>query len=484
VIDVLIVGAGVAGLYTAINLPENLNVLVLSKSEPASSNTYWAQGGIAVSRDEFDIELHIKDTIAAGAGLCDKKAVELLCKKSMGEIQNLIQMGMKFDEDESGEPLLTREAAHSAARILHADGDATGKKLFEFLYAKCPHEVRDHTVVVDLLIEDGVCYGVTVLTKEEKVENIYAKKVVIASGGIGSLYKYSTNDTSVSADLHGILLEKGGVLQDMEMMQFHPTVYHDSRFARKVLLTEALRGEGAYVVDDEGRRFLFDYDERGELAPRDILSRAVVDYTKKSGKEAYLSFDTFDKEFFMHRFPNIYANMKSLGFDLPHDRVPIYPAFHYSIGGIKCSLDARVEGFKNLFVVGEAASNRVHGANRLASNSLLEGLVFGKIAADTMSADGFLATEKEFEPTRELLFKEGDTYIKGEIRELMWNDVSIARNVKDLEAANERLEALIASKPGRMARLRLKVAQNMVNSALNNKESMGAHYITNEEADK
>lgn len=480
-IDVLIIGAGVAGLYTAINLPKNLKVLVLSKSEPSASNTYWAQGGIAVSKDEFDVELHIKDTIAAGAGHCDRAAVETLCKNSMNEIQNLIQMGMKFDANEDGEPLLTKEAAHSAARILHADGDATGRMLFEFLYDKCPCEVRDHAVVVDLLVEDGVCYGATVLNKDEKLENIYAKKVVIASGGVGSLYKYSTNDTSISADLHGMILEHGGVLQDMEMMQFHPTVYHDSRFARKVLLTEALRGEGAFVVDDEGKRFLFDYDERGELAPRDILSRAVVDYTKKSGKEAYLSFDVFDKEFFMHRFPNIYANMKSLGFDLPSDRVPIYPAFHYSIGGVKCSLDTRIEGFKNLFVVGEAASNRVHGANRLASNSLLEGLVFGRIAADTITGDGFDGEQKEFALANEPLFKEGDTNIKGEIRELMWNDVSIARRVKDLEAAGKKLDALIASNPGRMARLRLKVAKNMVESALNRRESLGAHYITNEE---
>lgn len=479
-IDVLIIGAGVAGLYTAINLPNNLNVLVLSKSEPSSSNTYWAQGGIAVSRDEFDVELHIKDTIAAGAGLCDQKAVETLCRNSLAEMRRLISLGMRFDENDSGELLFTKEAAHSAARILHADGDATGKKLFEFLYSVCPHEVRDHTVVVDLLVEDGKCYGATVLNRDEKLENIYAKKVVIASGGVGSLYKYSTNDTSISADLHGVVLEKGGSLQDMEMMQFHPTVYHDSRFARKVLLTEALRGEGAYVVDNEGRRFLFDYDERGELAPRDILSRAIVDYKKKSGSEAYLSFDVFDKEFFMHRFPNIYANMKSLGFDLPNDRVPIYPAFHYSIGGIKCSLDTKVNGFENLYVVGEAASNRVHGANRLASNSLLEGLVFGKIAADQILSSGFNDGQKEFPLINELLFKEGDTYIKGEIRDLMWNDVSIARNVKDLNAANERLSELIASKPGRMARLRLKVAQNMTQSALNRKESIGAHYITNE----
>lgn len=476
-IDVLIIGAGVAGLYTAINLPKNLKVLVLSKSEPSASNTYLAQGGVAVSKSEADIALHIEDTIKAGAGLCDKEAVEILCKNSMKEIKNLISLGMRFDENDRGELMLTKEAAHSTARILHADGDATGRALSDFLYEKSPCEIRDHTVVVDLLIDEGVCYGATVLTKDEKLENIYAKKVIIASGGVGSLYKYSTNDTSISADLHGVIVEKGGVLQDMEMMQFHPTVYHDPRYARKVLLTEALRGEGAHIVDDEGRRFLFDYDERGELAPRDILSRAVADYMKKSSKKAYLSFDVFDKEFFVHRFPNIYSNMKSLGFDLPHDNVPIYPAFHYSIGGIKCSLDTRAHGIGNLFVVGEAASNRVHGANRLASNSLLEGLVFGKIAAERIASESFEYKQKEFEPTKELLFKSGDTLIKDEIRELMWNDASIARNVKDLTAADERLEELIFSKPGRMARLRLKVAQNIVRAALGRKESMGAHCI-------
>lgn len=479
-IDVLIIGAGVAGLYTAINLPKNIKVVVLSKSEPSASNTYLAQGGVAVSKSETDVILHIEDTIKAGAGLCDKDAVETLCKSSMDEIKNLIKMGMQFDENDRGELMLTKEAAHSTARILHANGDATGRALSDFLYEKCDCEIRDHTVVVDLLIDEGVCYGVTVLTKDERLENIYAKKVVIASGGVGSLYKYSTNDTSISADLHGIIIEKGGVLQDMEMMQFHPTVYHDPRYARKVLLTEALRGEGAYVVDDSGRRFLFDYDERGELAPRDILSRAVADYMKKSSKKVYLSFDVFDKEFFVNRFPNIYSNMKSLGFDLPQDNVPIYPAFHYSIGGIKCSLNTKVNGIDNLFVIGEAASNRVHGANRLASNSLLEGLVFGKVAVDTIASEGFESKQKEFLSTKELLFKGGDTVIKGEIRELMWNDASITRKVTDLTRADERLEELIFSKPGRMARLRLKVAQNIIRASLNRKESMGAHYIINE----
>lgn len=476
-IDVLIIGAGVAGLYAALSLPKNLNILILAKSDPVSSNTYWAQGGVAVSRDEFDVELHIKDTMSAGAGLCDKEAVTTLCKNSMREIQNLIDMGMEFDKGADGELLFTKEAAHSASRILHADGDATGKKLFEFLIDKCPFELRDHTVVVGLLVEDGVCYGVSVLTKDEKIENIYAKKVIIASGGVGSLYKYSTNDTSISADLHGMVLESGGVLQDMEMMQFHPTVYHDPRFARKVLLTEALRGEGAYVVDEDGDRFLFDYDERGELAPRDILSRAIVEHTAGGAHRAYLSFEPFSEDFFAARFPNIYQNMKSLGFNLPHDRVPIYPAFHYSIGGIKSDLKANAANIKNLYVIGEAASNRVHGANRLASNSLLEGLVFGRIAAESISASSFESPKKEFRVIDEPLFKEGDTMLKGRLRELMWEDMGIKRSFKKLYEADNTLSNMLHSNPGRMARLRLNVAKNMVHSAINRKNSLGAHCI-------
>ena len=476
-IDVLIVGAGVAGLYAALSLPKNLNVLILAKSDPASSNTYWAQGGVAVSRDEFDVELHIKDTMSAGAGLCDKAAVATLCKNSMREIQNLIDMGMEFDKGGSGELLFTKEAAHSASRILHADGDATGKKLFEFLIGKCPFELADHTVVVGLLVDDGVCYGVTVLTKDEKIENIYAKKVIIASGGVGSLYKYSTNDTSISADLHGMVLEGGGVLQDMEMMQFHPTVYHDPRFARKVLLTEALRGEGAYVVDEADERFLFDYDDRGELAPRDILSRAIVEHTANGIHKAYLSFEPFSEEFFSARFPNIYQNMKSLGFNLPKDKVPIYPAFHYSIGGIKSDLEAKAANIQNLYVIGEAASNRVHGANRLASNSLLEGLVFGRIAAESIEGSFMETAKKEFVAIDEPLFKEGDTLLKGALRALMWEDMGIKRTLAKLQSADDKLSEMLSKKPGRMARLRLTVAQNMVQSAMNRKESLGAHHI-------
>ena len=478
--DYLIIGTGVAGLYLACNIPKDEKCLILSKSDISACNTYLAQGGIALSRSESDAKSHIDDTLRAGAGMCDKDSVSLLCNESLSVLDDLVGMGMCFDTDADGNILFTKEAAHSANRIVHADGDATGKELFEFLIKANPHPILDHTIVVDLLVQDGVCYGATVLTKNEKIENIYANSVIIASGGVGSLYLYSTNESSISADLHGIVLEKGGKLQDMEMMQFHPTVYHDPRYARKVLLTEALRGEGAHVVDDNGKRFLFDYDSRVELAPRDIVSIAIAKYTKESGLRAYLSFDNFEEKYFKKRFPNIYENMSSLGFDLPKDRVPIYPAFHYAIGGIKCSLDGLVDGFQNLFVIGEAASNRVHGANRLASNSLLEGIVFAKVVAKKLTKIADFG-DKVFDACDEKLFIDGDNNIKQSLRTLMWEKVGIVRSPRGLNEAMEQVNIWLSSGVGRTAKLRLFVAKNMIQSALNRTESLGAHMIQNEE---
>lgn len=480
--DYIIIGSGAAGLYLACNIPENKKCILLSKSDQSACNTYLAQGGVAVSRDVDDVKIHAKDTIDVGGGLCNKDAVDILCGGSLEVLNELVDAGMEFDVDEKGTILFTKEAAHSNARIVHADGDATGKKLYEFLTNKNHHLVLDHTIVVDLLVENGICYGVTVLTKNEVLENLYADAVVIASGGVGSLYLYSTNETSISADLHGMVLEKGGQLQDMEMMQFHPTVYHDPRYARKILLTEALRGEGAYVVDDNNKRFLFDFDSRGELAPRDVVSISIAKYTKEKNCAAYLSFDNFDEEYFKHRFPNIYENMKGLGFKLPKDKVPIYPAFHYAIGGIKCNLNGLVDGFCNLYVVGEAASNRVHGANRLASNSLLEGLVFAKIIANELKNNPLKYEDKKFAITDEKLFVDGDNAIKQELRALMWDDVGIVRTKKGLSQAKEKVEKWLKSGVGRMTRLRLFVAKNMIQSALNRTVSLGAHNVQNEES--
>ena len=475
--DVLIVGAGIAGLNAAVNLPKNKKVLILCKENSWDCNTFYAQGGISVAVDEDDVKVHIQDTLNAGAGLCDKKAVEVLCSEGRGAVDSLINRGFKFDRDKNGQLLYTREAAHSTNRIVHAGGDATGREVHLFLMQNNPHPLMYKTTVVDILKEGDIVYGVRVY-HQGNFKNIYCKNLIIASGGIGSLYEYHTNARTISADLQGLALECGCELRDMEMTQFHPTVFVSMEKARKQLLSESLRGEGAHVVNEKGERFLFDYDKRGELSPRDIVSRAIYDYKQKHKNEiVYLSFENFEKEFFKKRFPTIYYNLKGLGFNLPEDRVPISPAFHYFMGGIKCDIDARVEKFKNLYVIGEAANTRVHGANRLASNSLLEGLVFSIRAAKDILNREQNFSHKEFEEKNEILFKDGDKALKNELRKLMWEKVGIIRSKKELKVALQRVDEMLSEDIGKLLRLRLLTSKEIIKSALRREKSLGAHYI-------
>lgn len=478
--DVIIIGSGIAGLYAAIALPKELKVLVINKSHPWECNTYYAQGGVTTAYDEADIPLHVQDTLDAGAGMCNVRAVQLMSENSRKVIADLVERGFLFDRDEEGNLLYTKEAAHSRSRILHAGGDATGRHLHFFLLHQNPHPMLSEATVVDLLIENGQCCGVEVIS-EGKRRVIMADNVVIASGGVGSLYEYHTNASTISGDLHGICLEKGIALESMEMMQFHPTVFVANTWARKMLLTEALRGEGAHVVDENGYRFLFEYDPRGELAPRDIVSRAIFDYKKRSGKQVYLSCEHFDPEYFKERFPNIYKGLYDLGFHLPKDRVPISPAFHYAVGGIKTGLDGSVPGVKGLYAIGEAASTGVHGANRLASNSLLEGLVFAQKAAESILSHPLHSCGHSFEPGTEPLEKEGDKEKKDELRRIMWENVSIVRTPKGLQAALEAIDRMLSDDIGRLLRLRLLTARCIVESASKRTESIGVHFITQEE---
>ncbi|WP_200763608.1 L-aspartate oxidase [Nitrosophilus alvini] len=473
--DYIIVGAGIAGLYAALNIPENKKVAVLSKEPLWECNTFYAQGGVATARDEKDINDHIEDTLKAGCGLCNKEAVEIMSQNSILVINDLINRGFEFDTDEEGNLLFTREAAHSRNRILHAGGDATGRLLHKFLIENCSHKVFESVEVADLLVEEGVCYGVTV-KKEGKLKNIYGKNVFIASGGVGSLYEYHTNANTISADLQGICLEKGIELADMEFLQFHPTVFILSHRARKLLLTEALRGEGATVVDEKGRRFLFDYDSKGELASRDIVSRAIYDY-KLKGHKVYLSFENFEEEFFRYRFPTIYKNFKELGFNVPRQKVPVSPAFHFAMGGIKTDLYGKVPGFENLYAIGEVACTGVHGANRLASNSLLEGLVFSRRAVEVALINNFEPKSKKFPVLREKLIKENDKDIKNELRRVMWEKVGIIRKREKLQSAFDFICESEKKDIGRFLKLRLLCAKEIVKSALARKESIGAHYI-------
>ncbi len=473
--DVVIVGAGIAGLYTAINLPRNKKVLIVNKAHPWECNTFYAQGGVTTAKDDADIPVHISDTLGAGAGLCNKEAVEVLSRNSQEVIHDLIERGFEFDADENGELLYTQEAAHSQKRILHAGGDATGRYLHHFLLEKNPHPMLEKATVIDLLLEkDQVC-GIVVMHRGERKE-ILADSVVIASGGVGALFEFHTNASSISGELHGICLEKGIELEHMEMMQFHPTVYVDNTTAQKQLLTEALRGEGAQIVDDLGYRFLFDYDERGEMAPRDIVSRAIFDYSQKTEKKVYLSFKSFDYDYFKQRFPNIETRFADFGYNLPKDKVPISPAFHYAIGGIKTDLYGRIPSVKGLYAVGEVASTGVHGANRLASNSLLEGLVFAKRAAESLLKSEGTHCIGPLEENSETLYVDGDKEKKEKLRRIMWDHVSIVRTTEGLEGALATIEEMLQGSIGRLLKLRLLTAQEIVRSALERKESVGVHY--------
>lgn len=478
--DVLIIGTGIAGLSTALALPKSLSVLIVSKDYAWECNTFYAQGGVAVAKDDADIPLHVQDTLGAGAGHCNAEAVDVLCSEGPKAIKHLIDMGFNFDTDEEGNLLYTKEAAHSTNRILHAGGDATGRYIHLFLMQQLPFPILYNTQVTDLLIDEGVCYGARVF-HNDTIFNLYAKKVIIASGGVGSLYEYHTNARTISADMQGICLSHGIALADMEMMQFHPTAFVLGNSVRKQLLSESLRGEGAMVVDEEGKRFVFDYDARGELAPRDVVSRAIFKHKQKTNKEVYLDLSAFSKEHFKQRFPSIYFNMTNIGYNVPEQRIPISPAFHYSMGGIKTDLNGKVSHVKDLYAVGECAHTGVHGANRLASNSLLEGLVFSaRVAKEIMQSISQPKVQPLLSETEEVLMRENDKVLKNELRHLMWYYAGILREPKNLEKARQRVEEMLALPIGKLLRLRLLVSREIITSALKRKTSLGAHYIKEE----
>lgn len=476
VFDCIIIGSGIAGLQCAINLNPSLNVAIICNNDPKECNTAYAQGGVAVSLDDTDIKSHIKDTLSAGAGLCRIDAVELMCSESIPTIREFVKRGFLFDSDERGALHYTQEGAHSKRRVIHAGGDRTGEKIEEFLLSHTKAKIFENLSVSDMDISENGFINIECYSKGGFVR-FGASALVLAYGGIGSIYKYHTNSKSINGQLTGLCIKKGLPFEMMEMTQFHPTVYVKNMWARKLLLSEALRGEGAKIVDEKEVRFLERYDQRGELASRDIISRSMFKYKKETGSEIYLDISNFKKEYFKNRFPSIYHNLVELGYDVPKEKIPISPAFHYSIGGIRSDLNGVVEGFDNVYAIGECASSGVHGANRLASNSLLEAFVFGKRAALHINANFKPLQAKDVRFDTKIWEKEDDQKSKSSIREIMWNKAGIIRTKKGLEEALESLEAIEKRDLGEDVRYRLQTAKKIVKSARDREHSIGVHYI-------
>ncbi len=391
-LDVLVLGSGVAGLSAVVRLatPAGLRVGVLTKADLAQSTTRWAQGGIAaaVGGDEDSTDLHLADTLSAGAGLCDVDAVRVLVDEGPGRVDELIGLGAVFDREAGGDLALAREGGHSTARVLHAGGAATGAEVERALVSAVRHSaaaVLEQWFAVDLIVEAGRCVGVRALDPDGVLQEVRASQVVLATGGAGQLYAVTTNPPEATGDGVAMALRAGVPVADLEFFQFHPTALHHPAMPRP-LLSEALRGHGAILRDGDGDRFV------DELAPRDIVSRAMADRMAKQGV-GYLWLDATGLESFGERFPTVAASLTAAGLDPAVDWLPIAPAAHYLSGGVVTDLDG-ASALAGLWAVGEVACTGVHGANRLASNSLLEGMVFGARLAEAVAAghDGPRAT--------------------------------------------------------------------------------------------
>jgi L-aspartate oxidase len=490
--DFLVIGAGIAGLSAAIRLADAGTVLVVTKEELAESNTAYAQGGIAVAMGgEEDIALHLEDTMAAGDGLVKREAAAVLVEQGPKRVEELIAWGTAFDRDangqngESGELLRTREGAHSLSRILHANGDATGREIAVSLLRHAREipqiELMEWTTSVDLIVEGGRVAGATLLDGEGGLRVVQARAVLLASGGAGQVYSDTTNPGVATGDGIAMAYRAGAAVSDMEFYQFHPTAF-SAPGAPRFLLSEALRGEGAFLINAKGERFMERYHPLLELAPRDVVARAIT----HEGMDGPVYLDMRHVKRDLHaRFPGISAFLAKYHVQLGRDLVPVRPAAHYLMGGVKTDVHGRTS-LPGLYAAGEVACTGVHGANRLASNSLLEGLVFGVSTAETMVVeapveDAGLTAVPQSAAAANTPEATTERWI-ADLRGLMWKDAGLLRDGNGLREAKRGLDALAVSMPRGLFRRALEarnlhaVAGLIVASALGREESRGAHY--------
>lgn len=491
-VDVLVIGGGIAGLRATMAIDPRLSTLVVTKDRIDESNSNYAQGGIAsVIGPDDRFEDHVADTITAGAGLCDTEVVEMVVRKAPGHIRQLIEWGTDFDQ-EAGQLLLGREGGHSHDRIVHALGDATGREIMRAMIHRARTElgaqIWQDTFTIDLLTHEGQCRGALVWHKHHGKTFVWAKQTILCTGGAGQVYRESTNPLVATGDGHAIAYRAGAELLDMEFMQFHPTVLYIAGSSR-TLITEAVRGEGALLVDANGSRFMPEYDERAELAPRDVVSRAIVHRMGQTRHPCvYLDLKPLGPERVRQRFPGIVKSCGEFGIDVTSDPVPVRPGAHYMIGGIR--VDHRGgTSIAGLWAAGEVTSSGLHGANRLGSNSLLEGLVYGAHAGEAASAaalelpDSFQAIPLENQvlqsPSEPLDLQD----IRNSLKSLMWRAAGVRREGRQLNEAAHTVDGWcqyvlnrqLVNPNGWELQNMLTVSRLIVEAALRREESRGVH---------
>ena len=487
--DFVVIGSGVAGLRASIALSESgARVTVLTKDKASESNTEYAQGGVAVVlSDDDDADLHEDDTLVAGAGLCDEEAVETLVNEGTRYIKELIDWGTQFDR-ESGKLVFTQEAAHSRRRILHAHGDSTGKEIVRSLIARAGIESSINLLpfanTESLIVYGGRCIGVRYLDPILRApRDVFAKAVLLCTGGAGQLFLHTTNPSVATGDGMAMAYFAGAEMADMEFIQFHPTALSVDG-APRFLLSEAMRGEGGVLRNTAGDRFMERYDERLELAPRDIVSRSIVAEMRRTGsRHVFLDMTALDAEFLKERFPKIHATCAAFGLDIARDMLPVSPASHYCMGGVRTDLWGRTT-VPGLYAAGEVACTGVHGANRLASNSLLEGLVFGARAGEAAAGDN---SQVKVESSKQVGGIESSgrnpqsaiaTAVRKRVRRVMWERVGILRDVNALRRAIAEFDQISRSTLSTSSRNFVTLASLVAKAALWREESRGGHFRT------
>jgi L-aspartate oxidase len=488
--DFLVIGSGIAGLRAAISLAAAGRVVVLTKADPRESNTGYAQGGIAAAIGADDSpDLHARDTMAAGDGLCEPDAVDVLVREGARYVRELLEWGAAFDRDEHGAPALGREAAHSVRRVLHAR-DATGREIGRVLWQKVAADPRvtvlGDALAMALTVRHGACVGASFVDREGVLREVEADRTLIATGGAGHVYRETTNPAIATGDGIAMAFDAGARVSDLEFVQFHPTVLNVEH-APRFLLSEALRGEGAHLLNEAGERFVQRYEPAGDLAARDLVARAIVREAERTGAPIYLSMRHLDPAYVRGRFPTITDACRAAGLDLATDRIPVSPAAHYVMGGVETDLDGRTS-VERLFAAGETAATGVHGANRLASNSLLEGLVFGARAATAMTGPLRQAALPAVPSAPIDTVSSNDEIPQAaQVRDLMWRAAGLVRVQGALEPAVRQLASWRSATVRRRAEVPadrevrrvtslVTVGYLIAHAALRREESRGGHF--------